>query len=90
MTITASGAKIRHDYVRHARAPRAAPQTTVCPVCGDRVDVNEMSEHVRIELLNPQYREQRASLERRRQEQASLAAGADQQPRGRGRFPVPS
>ena len=77
MTITASGAKIRHDYVRHARAPRAAPQTTVCPVCGDRVDVNEMSEHVRIELLNPQYREQRASLEQRRQEQASLAAGAD-------------
>lgn len=77
VTITASGAKIRHDYVRHARAPRAAPQTTVCPVCGDRVDVNEMSEHVRIELLNPQYREQRASLEQRRQEQASLAAGAD-------------
>ena len=77
MTITANGAKIRHDYVRHARAPRAAPQTTVCPVCGDRVDVNEMSEHVRIELLNPQYREQRASLEQRRQEQASLAAGAD-------------
>lgn len=77
VTITASGAKIRHDYVRGARAPRAAPQTTVCPVCGDRVDVNEMGEHVRIELLNPQYREQRANLEQRRQEQASLAAGAD-------------
>lgn len=77
VTITASGAKIRHDYVRGARPSRAAPQTTVCPVCGDSVDVNEMGEHVRIELLNPQYREQRASLEQRRQEQASLAAGAD-------------
>ena len=27
VTITASGAKIRHDYVRHARAPRAARAT---------------------------------------------------------------
>ena len=75
--------KIRHDYQRTARpassaaAAAAAAQTTVCPVCGDTVPVSEMSEHVRIELLNPKFREERAKLEQRRQEQASLAAGAD-------------
>lgn len=76
---TAQGpVKIRHDYVRGARpAPSTAPATTVCPVCGDTVAVNDMSEHVRIELLNPKFREQRAQMEQRRQEQASLAAGAD-------------
>ena len=75
--------KIRHDYQRTARpassaaAAAAAAQTTVCPVCGDTVPVSEMSEHVRIELLNPKFREERAKLEQRRQERASLAAGAD-------------
>lgn len=75
--------KIRHDYQRTAKpagsaaATAAAAQTTVCPVCGDTVAVNDMSEHVRIELLNPKFREERAKLEQRRQEQASLAAGAD-------------
>lgn len=67
--------KVRHDYVRTARA--APVQTTVCPVCGEQVAVNDMSEHVRIELLNPKFREERAKIERRKQEQASLAAGAD-------------
>ena len=42
---TAQGpVKIRHDYVRGARpAPSTAPATTVCPVCGDTVAVNDMS-----------------------------------------------
>ncbi|WFD25003.1 SF3a splicing factor complex subunit [Malassezia equina] len=75
--------KIRHDYQRTAKpvssaaAAAAAAQTTVCPVCGDTVPVSDMSEHVRIELLHPKFREERAKLEQRRQEQASLAAGAD-------------
>lgn len=70
--------KIRKDYVRSARPTSAAvAQTTVCPVCGDTVPVNEMGEHVRIELLNPKYREERAKIEERRQAQASVATGAD-------------
>lgn len=69
--------KIRQDYRRTARPTQTASQTTVCPVCGDSVLLSEMSEHVRIELLNPKFREERAKIEQRRQEQASVAAGAD-------------
>ena len=69
--------KIRHDYQREARTGAAAPQTTVCPVCGDTVPIATMSEHVRVELLNPKFREERRKLEQRKQEQASLAEGAD-------------
>lgn len=71
------GVKIRHDYVRGARQPKPKTQTTVCPVCHETVPVNEMGEHVRVELLNPRFREERRKLEQRKEEQASLAAGAD-------------
>ncbi|WFD04107.1 SF3a splicing factor complex subunit [Malassezia obtusa] len=69
--------KIRHDYKREMRTGKAPVQTTVCPVCGDTVPVATMSEHVRVELLNPKFREERQKLEQRKQEQASLAEGAD-------------
>ncbi|PKI82524.1 Prp21p [Malassezia vespertilionis] len=72
---TPQGVKIKHDYKREARLARA--QTTTCPVCRETVPVAEMGEHVRVELLNPKYREEREKIEQRKQEQASLAAGAD-------------
>ncbi|WFD34356.1 SF3a splicing factor complex subunit [Malassezia cuniculi] len=67
--------KIRRDYVRTARQTRV--QTTTCRVCGSEVPVNEMAEHIRIELLNPKYREERKRLDQRKEEQASVAEGAD-------------
>lgn len=69
--------KIRRDYKREMRTQKAPVQTTICPVCGDSVPVDSMSEHVRVELLNPKFREERQKLEQRKQEQASLAEGAD-------------
>lgn len=72
--------KIRKDYVPKSLAERqreAAQQSTKCPVCGEMVPTKEMDEHVRIELLNPQYRQQRADIESRRAQQAALATGAD-------------
>ncbi|CAO1621699.1 unnamed protein product [Sympodiomycopsis kandeliae] len=75
-----SSMKIRKDYVPKTLAERqreSLQQTTKCPVCGETVLTNEMEEHVRIELLNPAYRQQRADIESRRAQQAALSTGAD-------------
>ncbi len=73
--------KVRRDYVPRGLASRAKPSTssatTKCPVCGDQVAIDEMAEHVRFELLNPAYREQRQQLESKKAQQAALQAGAD-------------
>ncbi|CAO1621843.1 unnamed protein product [Parajaminaea phylloscopi] len=73
--------KIRKDYVPKTLAERqrqaAEQSTTTCPVCGESIPTSEMDEHVRIELLNPKYREQRADLESRMAQQAALTQGAD-------------
>ncbi|PWN48518.1 hypothetical protein IE53DRAFT_347341 [Violaceomyces palustris] len=72
--------QVRKDYVPRGLAAKAAAkgvQTTQCPVCGEEVAVDEMGEHVRIELLNPAFREQRRELEARKAQQAALQAGAD-------------
>lgn len=72
--------KIRKDYQPKTLAERkaaAAAQTTVCPVCGETVSISEMDEHVRIELLNPQFREQRRDLESKRAQHTALLEGAN-------------
>ncbi|KAJ1030360.1 hypothetical protein NDA16_001269 [Ustilago loliicola] len=74
--------KVRKDYVPRGLAARTKPSSattamTKCPVCGDQVAVDEMAEHVRFELLNPAYREQRQQLEAKKAQQAALQAGAD-------------
>lgn len=71
--------KIRKDYQPKSLAERKAAQvqTTICPVCKESIPTAEMDEHVRIELLNPRYREQRADLESRRAQHAALTSGAD-------------
>ncbi|KAN0066104.1 SF3a splicing factor complex subunit [Thecaphora frezii] len=70
--------RIRKDYVPRGIAGRQkGPQMTQCPVCGEQIAVDEMAEHVRFELLNPKYREQRAELEAKKAQQATLQAGAD-------------
>ncbi|SNX81619.1 related to Splicing factor 3 subunit 1 [Melanopsichium pennsylvanicum] len=74
--------KVRKDYVPRGLASRNKPSSsttamTKCPVCGDQVPVDEMAEHVRFELLNPAYREQRQQLEAKKAQQAALQAGAD-------------
>ncbi|CAO1626470.1 unnamed protein product [Jaminaea pallidilutea] len=75
-----SNIKVRRDYVPQTLAQRqaaSAQQMTKCPVCGESIATSEMDEHVRIELLNPKYREQRADIEARKAQQAALTQGAD-------------
>jgi splicing factor 3A subunit 1 len=49
--------------------------TQVCPNCGERIPVDELEEHMRIELLDPRYKEQKAVAEKR--QMATNLGGAD-------------
>lgn len=39
---------------------------TTCTICGQSVPVDELDEHMRIELLDPRWKTQRDALEARR------------------------
>ncbi|KYK57006.1 Surp module family protein [Drechmeria coniospora] len=60
--------KIRENYVPRA-AQRAAnkqgTQTALCPNCGQQIPINELDEHMRIELLDPRWKEQKSRAESR-------------------------
>ena len=45
------------------QAGRAKVATAICPYCKQSIPEAEMSEHIRIELLDPRYREQQQHLE---------------------------
>ncbi|KAI8848623.1 Pre-mRNA splicing factor PRP21 like protein-domain-containing protein [Chytridium lagenaria] len=54
------GIKIRTDYVPKAKkSAKAAVVTQICPRCRRAIPAAEMDQHVRIELLDPKWREQR-------------------------------
>ncbi|KAK6353426.1 SF3a splicing factor complex subunit, variant 2 [Orbilia brochopaga] len=59
--------KIRNDYVPRAAAAaanrRGAAQTTICPNCKQDIPLDELEQHMRIELLDPRWKEQRARAE---------------------------
>lgn len=60
--------KIRQDYVPRAAAAAASrrgQQMALCPNCHQQIPVNELEEHMRIELLDPRWKEQRARAEAR-------------------------
>lgn len=72
--------KIRKDYQPKTLAERkaaAASQSTICPVCKTSVPLDQMDEHVKYELLNPHYREQRRELESKKAQHNTLLQGAD-------------
>ncbi|KAK0725739.1 Pre-mRNA splicing factor PRP21 like protein-domain-containing protein [Lasiosphaeris hirsuta] len=60
--------KIKENYVPRA-AQRAASkfgsQTGLCPNCKQQIPLNEMDEHMRIELLDPRWKEQKAKSDAR-------------------------
>ena len=49
--------------------------TQICPNCGEAIPVNELDEHMRIELLDPKWKEQKAIAEKR--QMATNLGGAD-------------
>ncbi|KAB8077082.1 Pre-mRNA splicing factor PRP21 like protein-domain-containing protein [Aspergillus leporis] len=59
--------RIRSDYVPRAQARRLnqAGATALCPNCHQQIPVAELDQHMRIELLDPRWKEQRAKAESR-------------------------
>ncbi|PYH80759.1 Surp module [Aspergillus uvarum CBS 121591] len=59
--------RIRSDYVPRAQARRqnAGGATALCPNCHQQIPVAELEQHMRIELLDPRWKEQRAKAESR-------------------------
>ncbi|KAI0172432.1 Pre-mRNA splicing factor PRP21 like protein-domain-containing protein [Hypoxylon sp. FL1284] len=60
--------KIKENYVPRAAARAANRQGTqmaLCPNCNQQIPMNELESHMRIELLDPQWKEQKAKAESR-------------------------
>ncbi|EFY94172.1 SURP and pre-mRNA splicing factor PRP21-like domain protein [Metarhizium robertsii] len=58
--------KIRENYVpRAAQRGKQAGQTALCPNCKQQIPINELEAHMRIELLDPRWKEQKAAAESR-------------------------
>ncbi|KAH9001730.1 Pre-mRNA splicing factor PRP21 like protein-domain-containing protein [Lactarius akahatsu] len=48
-----------------------------CSICGQQIPVNELQEHMRIELLDPRWKSQRDVLEARKAQASELQRGAN-------------
>ncbi|KAH8158966.1 hypothetical protein CIB48_g9285 [Xylaria polymorpha] len=60
--------KIKENYVPRAAARAAnkqGAQMGLCPNCKEQIPMNELEAHMRIELLDPQWKEQKAKAESR-------------------------
>ncbi|KAG0263115.1 SF3a splicing factor complex subunit [Actinomortierella ambigua] len=72
--------KIRENFVPKAFVGRtgAALQeiTQICQICGQSIPVSEMEEHVKADLADPRFREERRALEARQQAANVLLDGA--------------
>lgn len=64
---SAAPVKIKENYVPKAaaRGAKASGQMAICPRCNEQVLMSELEEHMRIELLNPRWKEQKAKAESR-------------------------
>ena len=50
---------------------------TTCTICGQQIPVDELQEHMRIELLDPRWKSQRDALEARKAQASELQRGAN-------------
>lgn len=52
--------RIKSDYIPRAQQRAARAATALCPNCGQQIPVAELDAHLRIELLDPRWKEQQA------------------------------
>jgi splicing factor 3A subunit 1 len=52
--------RIRDNYVPRAQQRAARGATGLCPNCGQQIPLAEMDQHLRIELLDPEWKKQQA------------------------------
>jgi len=76
---TSAPMKIVKDYTPKAYALKSAVDrpTVICPRCKQVIPVDEMDDHVRIELLDPKWREQKLAAELKKKESNLLQEGTD-------------
>jgi len=76
-SLDASGPmKIRTDYQPKLGA-KGNKALTTCTICGQQIPVDEIDEHMRIELLDPKWKTQRDVIESRRAQASELQLGAN-------------
>ncbi|KIJ69484.1 hypothetical protein HYDPIDRAFT_24321 [Hydnomerulius pinastri MD-312] len=68
--------KIKSDYVPKLGSKKNSALTT-CAICGQQIPVDELDEHMRIELLDPKWKSQRDVLEARKVQASELLRGAN-------------
>ncbi|KAH7889771.1 Pre-mRNA splicing factor PRP21 like protein-domain-containing protein [Phlebopus sp. FC_14] len=68
--------KIKTDYVPKLGSKKNSAVTT-CAICGQQIPVDELDEHMRIELLDPKWKSQRDALEARKAQASELLRGAN-------------
>ncbi|KAL1916397.1 uncharacterized protein VTP21DRAFT_5588 [Calcarisporiella thermophila] len=68
--------KIRKDYVPKAKKPAINEPKSICPRCGEAFPASELEEHMRIELLDPKWREQKQAAEAKKKESNLLLSGS--------------
>ncbi|CAO3621302.1 unnamed protein product [Cunninghamella echinulata] len=73
--------KIRTDYKPRILNQQAklsqSQETQICPRCGEHIPISEMDEHMRIELLDPKWREQKLAQEAKLKDSNLLQEGTD-------------
>ncbi|CAG8440518.1 3456_t:CDS:10 [Ambispora gerdemannii] len=71
--------KIRKDYTPKIFGPKTSTgkPTQICPRCNQAVPVDEMDQHVRVELLDPKWKEQKQAQEAKKKESNLLQEGTD-------------
>lgn len=52
--------RIRSDYAPRAQQKRQTANTSICPNCKEAIPNEDFGEHIRIEMLSPEWREQSA------------------------------
>lgn len=75
--------KIKEDFVPKAFKGRTAASlkeaTQTCPRCGEQIPLSEMDEHVRIELLDPRFKELREQADAKTKASNMVTDGKFQQ-----------
>ena len=56
---------------------KSTEKLTTCTICGQQIPVDELQEHMRIELLDPKWKSQRDALEARKAQVSELQRGAN-------------
>ncbi|CAO3610739.1 unnamed protein product [Cunninghamella blakesleeana] len=73
--------KIRTDYkpriLNQQNKLAQSQETQICPRCGERFPISELDEHMRIELLDPKWREQKLAQEAKLRDSNLLQEGTD-------------